>query len=205
MRTVLSVSCQVGSGTVNNMNRSPRLIATTGLAVAAAALATGGLATASTPLDIEPIAASSTPLVETDLTRASEAALAEVGEGVVVSYSLERNGFELDVVRDDGTEVDVHLDEDFAVTRTVDDRDDDDDDDDDTWSAEEIAAAAEADLPGAWDAALAEADDTDAVVTDVDYDRDDGGYDVDVELSDGTTLEIDLDDDLTVVSTEIDD
>lgn len=176
------------------MNTS-RILATAGLATSTAVLGVGGLAGATTA-PTEPI---------TDLGRASEAALAETGDGTVVAYSVERNGYEVDVVLSDGTVLEVRLDDAFAVTGTTDDsRDDDDDDDDDTLTSAQVASLADVDLAGAHDAALAEAG-ADGVVVELDYDEEDGGYDADVDLPDGTTLEIDLAADLSVTATEIDD
>lgn len=174
------------------MNTS-RMLATAGLATSAAVLGVGGLAAATTA-PTEPT---------TDLGRASEAALAETGDGTVVAYSVERNGFEVEVALGDGAIIEVRLDDEFVVTGTTDDSRDDDDDDD-TLTSAQVAALADVDLPGAHDAALTEAG-ADAVVVDLDYDEDDGGYDADVELADGTTLEVELAADLTVTATEIDD
>lgn len=180
------------------MNTS-RILATAGLATSVAVLGAGGLAAATTA-PTEP-----TTDETTALGRASEAALAETGDGVVVAYSVERNGYEVEVVLADGTVIEVRLDDEFAVTGTTDDsRDDSDDDGDDTLTSAQVASLDDVDLAGAHDAALAEAG-ADSVVVDLDYDEEDGGYDADVDLPDGTTLEIELADDLTVVATETDD
>jgi uncharacterized membrane protein YkoI len=177
------------------MNTS-RLLATAGLATSAAVLV-GGLAAATTTPP-EPTSAEPT----TDLGRASEAALAETGDGTVVAYSVERNGYEVEVALPDGTVIEVRLDDEFVVTGTADESRDDDDDD--MLTSAQIAALADVDLAGARDAALAAAG-NDGVVVEVDYDEDDGGYDADVELADGTTFEVELADDLTVVATDTDD
>lgn len=182
------------------MNTS-RILATAGLATSVAVLGAGGLAAATTA-PTEP-----TTDETTVLGRASEAALAETGDGVVVAYSVERNGYEVEVVLADGTVIEVRLDDEFAVTGTTDDRrddSDDDDDGDDTLTSAQVASLDDVDLAGAHDAALAEAG-ADSVVVDLDYHEEDGGYDADVDLPDGTTLEIELADDLTVVATETDD
>ena len=63
------------------------------------------------------------------LERASDAALAETGGGEVTETEAgdEESAYEVEVTLDDGTEVDVQLDEQFAVVSTsTDDRDADD-------------------------------------------------------------------------------
>jgi uncharacterized membrane protein YkoI len=66
-----------------------------------------------------------------DLERASAAALEAAGGGRVTDAESDAQGFEVEVTLDDGTEVDVYLDRDFAVVDQVrDDRDDDRDGDD---------------------------------------------------------------------------
>lgn len=56
------------------------------------------------------------------LDKASAAALAEIGEGKVTGTEVgdEEGAYEIEVTRDDGTEVDVHLDESFAVLSSED-------------------------------------------------------------------------------------
>ncbi len=57
------------------------------------------------------------PLSGTALTQASEAALAETGGGEVVDseFEDEENGYEVEVNLDDGRQIEVQLDESFAV------------------------------------------------------------------------------------------
>lgn len=86
-----------------------------GAAVLAVALAGGGVALAANGgdenerLDVAITGAA--------LERASEAALEHLGEGLVTDTEVgEEEGFyEVEVTLDDGDEVDVHLDEDFAL------------------------------------------------------------------------------------------
>ncbi len=61
-----------------------------------------------------------TPIVGTDLQRASDAALAATGEGRVTDTEVgdEESYYEVEVTLDDGTEVDVQLDENFQVVGT---------------------------------------------------------------------------------------
>jgi uncharacterized membrane protein YkoI len=57
-------------------------------------------------------------LDEAARTRASDAALAHVGDGTVVSVEGEDTGYEVEIRLPDGTETDVQLDADFNVTST---------------------------------------------------------------------------------------
>ncbi len=61
------------------------------------------------------------PVAAADRQRAEQAALAETGDGTVTGVESEGTGYEVEVTRTDGTEVDVHLDEAFTVTRVVED------------------------------------------------------------------------------------
>jgi hypothetical protein len=63
------------------------------------------------------------------LTRASEAALAETGGGRVTGTEIgdEESYYEVEVTHDDGRQVDVQLDESFAVVGTESDGSGDDD------------------------------------------------------------------------------
>ena len=58
-----------------------------------------------------------TPITGEALQRATEAALAETGGGRVTGTEVgdEESYYEVEVTRDDGSQVDVQLDEDFAV------------------------------------------------------------------------------------------
>ena len=137
-----------------------------------------------------------------DVDRASAAALAETGNGTVSSVELEDGGYEVEVRLADGTEVDVELDGDFAVVHTsTDDPDDVSDDESDDGSDSDNVAVGDAERQTATDAALAETGE--GTVTDVEID--DGGYDVEVRLADGTEIDVDLDADFAVVRTEQDD
>ena len=61
------------------------------------------------------------------LQKASDAALAETGEGRVTGTEVgdEESYYEVEVTRDDGSQVDVQLDEDFAVVGSEADSEDD--------------------------------------------------------------------------------
>ena len=75
------------------------------------------------------------PLTGTALDRASEAALAETGGGEVVdSEAEEESGYEVEVNLDDGRQIEVQLDANFAVVGSAENEEGDDtgevDDDD---------------------------------------------------------------------------
>jgi len=72
------------------------------------------------------------PLTGTDLQRASEAALAETGGGEVVDSEVEgdENGYEVEVNLDDGRQIEVQLDESFAVVGSSENEEGDDGDGD---------------------------------------------------------------------------
>jgi uncharacterized membrane protein YkoI len=159
---------------------------TVALAAAAAALIGAGLGSGATNATTEP------PTAATELDRASEAALAETGDGTVTAFEADLNGYEIEVRLADGTDVDVDLDSDFGVVRT---RPDDQDDDDRNIDVENVG------LQQAYDAALAEAGEGTVVSVEVD----DGGYDVQVILDDRTEMEFDLNADFEIVHTERDD
>ena len=62
------------------------------------------------------------PVGDAERQQATDAALAETGEGTVTGIELDNDGYEVEVRLVDGTEVDVDLDADFTVVAT--DRDD---------------------------------------------------------------------------------
>jgi uncharacterized membrane protein YkoI len=69
------------------------------------------------------------PITGTDLDRASRAALAHTGGGRVTDTEVgdEESLYEVEVTLDDGTQVDVQLDEDFAVVADEADQEGEDD------------------------------------------------------------------------------
>ena len=81
-----------------------------GAAVTVAAVAGGGVAIASSD-DTE------APITGDAYDKASDAALNHVGEGRVTDTEVgdEESYYEVEVTRDDGTQVDVQLDESFTV------------------------------------------------------------------------------------------
>jgi uncharacterized membrane protein YkoI len=90
-------------------------------------LAGAGVATATSLADDD---ATDTPITGDALERASEAALAHTGEGEVTETEVrdEEGYYEVEVTLDDGSQVDVHLDEDFTVLGTEGDGAGDDED-----------------------------------------------------------------------------
>ncbi|HEX4867022.1 MAG TPA: hypothetical protein VFV32_05290 [Acidimicrobiales bacterium] len=95
------------------MQRRTRLVIA-GAAAAGMALAGAGIATAGNPLDDD---ATDTPIQGPALEKASAAALAHTGEGRVTETEVgdEESYYEVEVTLDDGTQVDVQLDEQFQV------------------------------------------------------------------------------------------
>jgi uncharacterized membrane protein YkoI len=128
-------------------------------------------------------------LAGTDLQRVADAAVTAAGGGRVTATEVDDGGYEVEVTLDDGTEVDVQLDRDLTVTGTWRDAPD-------TQPGQPLGTP---DLAGASEAALSEAGG--GRVTDADVDDDDGTYEVEVTLDDGTEVDVQLDRDLTVTGT----
>ncbi len=160
------------------------------------------------------IAGDENALSGTTLDRASEAALAETGGGKVTGTELDNeNGalYEVEVTKDDGSEVDVRLDESFAVVAAegddeADDQADFDIDDliDDDTDGDEDTPLTGATLEQATAAALAETGG--GKVTEADNSGDDGAaYDVEVTLDNGTEVDVHLDKSFAVVAETDDD
>lgn len=99
-----------------------RKVLLAGTAVAVVALAGGGIAVASSD-DAD------TPITGEALERASEAALAYTGEGRVTDTEVgdEESYYEVEVTLEDGTQIDVQLDEQFNVVGSEADESDDED------------------------------------------------------------------------------
>lgn len=99
-----------------------------GAAVAAAAVGGTGYAMAGGADDDD---ATEVPISGRDLEKASAAALAHTGEGRISDTEVgdEESYYEVEVTLEDGSQIDVQLDEDFAVVS--DEADDDNTEDDD--------------------------------------------------------------------------
>ena len=97
------------------MERRSKMIAAGGIAALALAAGTGiAVAGGDDDDDGDEV---DTPISEADLDRASTAALAHTGGGEVSDTEVgdEESYYEVEVTLDDGTQVDVQLDEDFNV------------------------------------------------------------------------------------------
>jgi uncharacterized membrane protein YkoI len=110
------------------MNRRTKFFIGTAVAAAVVAFGATGAATAA-----DTDGGDDSPDVEltgTDLERASEAALAETGGGEVVDSEVEsdENGYEVEVNLDDGRQIEVQLDADFAVVGSSENEEGDDGD-----------------------------------------------------------------------------
>ncbi len=151
------------------------------------------------------------------LEKASAAALAETGGGKVTGSERDDEtgaAYEVEVTKDDGSQVDVSLDESFAVVAAegddesedaaadaADDKADGDADDqaDDDTDGDEDTALTGATLEKATAAALAETGG--GKVTEADTSGDEGAaYDVEVTMDDGTEVDVHLDKSFAVVA-----
>ncbi len=109
------------------MNRRVKIVIGTAAAAVITGVAAAGVAGAadSGGDDVADVSISGT-----DLERASEAALAETGGGEVVDSEVEdeENGYEVEVNLDDGRQIEVQLDADFAVVSSDENEEGDDGD-----------------------------------------------------------------------------
>jgi len=96
------------------MKRSSKIVA--GVAFAGAVAAGAGVAAAAGGSE-DTAEGPDTPITGDALQQAEKAALAEFGEGRVTETEVgdEESYYEVEVTRDDGSQVDVQLDEHFAV------------------------------------------------------------------------------------------
>ena len=143
------------------------------------------------------------PIPAPDREQAEEAALAETGGGKVTDSELddEQSKYEIEVTLDDGTQVDVQLDEDFEVVSSeTDGPEDAGDDSDDTDDSGDRAVLA-TDREQAEKAALAETGGGTVTSTEAD---DQSGYEVEVTLDDGTEVDVHLDEGFDVISSRTD-
>jgi uncharacterized membrane protein YkoI len=156
-------------------------------------------------------------LTGTNLTKATDAALAAAGPGTVIDAETSDDAdhaYEVELRAEDGTETDVKLNADFGVvTSTVDtdddggnDRDDNDNDDndhdrDDTDADD--APITDAERTSVEAAAIAAAGA--GTVTDLERSDDVGvAWEIEVRAADGTETDVELDAALAVVTTEVD-
>jgi uncharacterized membrane protein YkoI len=163
-----------------------------GAVVAAVALAGAGSALAAGVGDDR-----EGPITGPAREQASAAALAATGGGRVTDTEVgdDESYYEVEVTLDDGSEVDVQLDENFNVVTSDVDRPDDDRDETDgpiTGTAREQASAA----------ALAAAGG--GRVTDTEVRDDESYYEVEVTLDDGSEVDVQLDENFDVVTSHTD-
>ncbi|WP_220794810.1 PepSY domain-containing protein [Nocardioides pelophilus] len=164
-------------------------------AVALIAIAAGGGYAVTAGDDDQPIPAG-------DRERAEDAALSETGGGTVTDAEMddEQSKYEVEVTLDDGTQVDVQLDDSFGVVSTETDGPEDGDDDGDDNNADDRALSP-TERDRAERAALAETGGGTVTSTEAD---DGNGYEVEVTRDDGTEVDVRLDQDFDVVSAHTD-
>jgi uncharacterized membrane protein YkoI len=109
------------------MNRRLKIVIGAAAATVIAGVAAAGVAGAA---DVSGDDSSDVAITGTDLEQASEAALAETGGGEVVDSEVEdeENGYEVEVNLDDGRQVEVQLDANFAVVSSDENEEGDDGD-----------------------------------------------------------------------------
>ena len=109
------------------MNRRTKIVIGATATLVIAGVAAAGVATAA---DSGVDDSSDVAITGADLDRASEAALAETGGGEVVDSEVEdeENGYEVEVNLDDGRQIEVQLDADFAVVSSDENEEGDDGD-----------------------------------------------------------------------------
>lgn len=128
-----------------------------------------------------------------DLSRAIDAALAEVGGGQVIELEYDEGFYDLEVRRPDGTLIDVGLDRNQKVVFAAEDVPDRFDSDDQPIDDADRQRAADVAVEAAGGG------------TAVDVDRDDGGYEVEVRLDNGREVDVELSADFQVRSIDQDD
>lgn len=189
------------------MTKKKKMMWISGAALATALVVGGaGVATASTTGDDDAVTG-------TAFDQASTAALAEVGEGTVESVESSDDGdhtYEVEVRLENNNEVEVELDENFTVIRTETDEADNDDDSDqadsddasnDDMAAVPLAPLTDAERASATAAALAEVGE--GTVTEVERSDEAGhAFEVDIDLADGTDVDVELDESFVVLSVE---
>ena len=180
-------------------------------AAAGTALIAGGTGAAIAAGDGDEASRPRAALTGDAFDRASGAALAYLGGGRITEMEVgdEEGFYEVEVVLEDGQEVDVHLDEDFTVLGEERETEDQDEARDEDEGAEDDAGEQAEQVTGPdWEdaAAAALAEVGDGRVTEIEAaDDGDRGYEVEVRRGDGSSVEVDLDQSFGVVSVEDDD
>ncbi|QRY61817.1 hypothetical protein JVX90_15600 [Gordonia sp. PDNC005] len=127
------------------------------------------------------------------LRDAARAAITATGAVGATSVDVERDGYDVEVRLSDGREQDVHVRSDGAVVQETPDRTDDPSEVLDLNRFDAVAAAATAAVGGGSMESISSSDDRGV------------RYDVGVRLTDGRDADVDLTDDLRVVSSDVDD
>ena len=154
------------------------------------------------------------PITGEALEQASAAALEYTGEGRVTDTEVgdEDGYYEVEVTLDDGSQVDVHLDESFNVLGQEADRDDVEDEGeaseaDAADAAEDEAEGEDTPITGdALDQASAAALEFlgEGRVTDTEVGDEEGYYEIEVTLDDGSQVDVHLDENFNVLGQEAD-
>ena len=178
------------------------------------------LSAASIPAIAQAGGDSETPIPNTDIERASTAAIDHLGGGTVTDTEIgdEESYYEVEITRDDGGQVDVQLDENFNVVGSKDDVGTEDEvgpedesvvesDGVEDEGAEESSSDSETPIPGP-DIERASAAAIDhlggGTVTDTEIGDEESYYEVEVTLADGRQVDVQLDEAFNVVGTEDD-
>lgn len=135
------------------------------------------------------------PLTDDRWEQAVAAALDYTGGGTVTETEVDDDGaaYEVEIRKPDGSQVEVQLDRNFAVTGSQVDDDPDGDDAPLTGGAWERAVAAALEHAGG------------GTVTETEMDDDGAVYEVEVRRPDGSEVEVQLDRSFTVTGSEVDD
>ncbi|MGI9616904.1 MAG: PepSY domain-containing protein [Acidimicrobiales bacterium] len=106
-------------------NRYKAFVAGAAVVIGAASVAATAVSAQDSPIDVDDEAQDAAegpdvPITGPDLDRASAVALDFTGEGTVTATEIEdeESYYEVEVTLDNGSEVDVQLDEDFTVVGT---------------------------------------------------------------------------------------
>ena len=108
------------------MNRRTKIAIGTAAAGVIAGVAAAGVASAADSGGGSGVDGADVPISGTALDQASEAALAEAGGGEVVDSEVEEDGYEVEVNLDDGRQIEVQLDANFAVVSSEENAEGDD-------------------------------------------------------------------------------
>ena len=158
-----------------------------------------------------------TPITGAALEEATAAALAHTGGGTVTETEMDDDDgyYEVEVALDDGSQVAVHLDESFNVLGQEADDDGADDQDDDAGEADDDADDAEDQAEGEDTPITADALQQaraaaleyvgEGEVTDSEVGDEEGYYEIEITLDDGSQVDVHLDENFNVLDQQADD